>query len=278
LLVRSAELGPKDVVLEVGPGTGGLTDLLVAHARDVVCVEIDRELQEILTDRFAPQPHWSLVRGDILQNKHSVRPEIGEWLHAAAERGDTVKLVSNLPYQVATPLIMNLLVDYPQVRRLCFTVQAEVGGRILAEPGSRDYGPISIIPRLLARTKVVARLSPEVFWPAPTVESLMLQMEVDEDSPLSREVVGAFAGFVRAVFEHRRKALRSALSYVVSDADRELAGRVFDTSRRPETFAPIEWLDLFELLGGSQRADQKEGRRSGLSRTSSSRSRMKSER
>lgn len=249
MLVGSAELQPSDHVLEVGPGTGGLTDLLARGAREVVCVEIDHDLQEVLAARFADQPQVRLVRGDILENKHRLRGEVAAWLNSMAGGGaEEVKLVANLPYQIATPLIVNLLIDYPQVKRLCFTVQAEVGERFTAETGTHEYGPISILVRLWAQSRVVARLSPEVFWPAPTVDSIMVRLDVESDSSLSREARSAFAAFLRGVFDHRRKTLRSALGFVVDETEREQVCRTFDATRRPEAIGPKEWWDMFASI------------------------------
>ena len=166
-----------------------------------------------------------------------------------------MKLVANLPYQVATPLLMNLLIDYPRVRRLCFTVQREVGDRLGAEPGSKDYGPLSIITKLLGRIEVIAKLPPHVFWPRPTVESVMMRMDVrgaltgdlapgDGD----RAWVGRLARFVRGVFDHRRKTLRGALRKVVEPQDVARICADFDGTRRPESFEPADWPKMFRLV------------------------------
>lgn len=249
MLVGSAELRQEDRVLEVGPGTGGLTDLLVKSVGELLCVEVDRDLQELLAERFAAARHVKLVRGDILESKHRLRADVEAWLlEGGAQTGGETKLVANLPYQVATPLIMNLLVDYPEVRRLCFTVQAEMGDRILAEAGTRDYGPISIVVALLTNAGIVSRLPPGVFWPAPAVDSVMLRLDLREPSPIPVAQRSAFAVFLRSVFDHRRKTLRSALGYVVDDAERELICTRVDSLRRPEAVPPAEWLYIFSLL------------------------------
>jgi len=249
LLIASAELQPGDRVLEVGPGTGGLTDLLARSVAEVVCVEVDRDLQEILAQRFEMQKNVQLIRGDILENKHKLRHDVVTWLGPAnAVPPRPIKLVANLPYQVATPLIMNLLIDHPQVRRMCFTVQAEVGDRFMAEPGTRDYGPISIVVHLLARARIVSRLPPAVFWPAPTVDSVMMCFDVVAQPLLGLDQRPAFAQFLRSVFDHRRKTLRAALSYAVSASARDQLCSTFDAARRPECVPPLEWLDMFTRI------------------------------
>ncbi len=247
-LVASAQLQPQDVVLEVGAGTGGLTDLLAWAAARVICVEIDRTLQGILAERFRDVASVTLVAGDVLENKHRLSQAVAELLNAARpEAGGSLKLVANLPYQVATPVLMDLLLDYPRVRRFCFTVQAEVGERILSPPGRKAYGPLGIFSQLLCECHVVARIKPDAFWPKPQVASLMIRMDVKEPAPFgTREEIGRFAELVRKTFEHRRKTLRSALRYVLDDEQRERICRVVDGNRRPESFSVAEWLQIFE--------------------------------
>ncbi len=245
-LVASADLVAEDRVLEVGGGTGGLTDLLVGRVKQVHCVEIDRDLQDILAERFRHETGFSLIRGDVLDRKHALKREVVDAIRAR-DPGD-VKLVANLPYQIATPLVLNLLVDHPQVRRLCFTVQAEVGERIVSGPGCKAYGPVSILSQSLCRIERVARLSPSVFWPRPAVDSVMLRMDVTTTPLPDRDDLRRFAAFVRGVFDHRRKTLRSALAYVVDEATRDAVCCEVDGSRRPESFPVDEWIDMFHLV------------------------------
>jgi len=245
-LVESAELSPDNMVLEVGPGTGGLTDLLVRRAGRVVCVEIDRDLVALLDERFRDAENVTLIQGDILQSKHLIMPEVAEEIRKYSGPGQgCAKLAANLPYQLATPLVMNLLVDFPQVRRLCFTVQAEVGERIMAEPNCKAYGPLSIIAQTLCTIETVARIGPQSFWPRPEVNSVMLRMDVLPSPFADHPDVTRFAALVRGAFEHRRKTLRSALAYVL---DEPALGRVCgacDVSRRPEQLSIQEWVSLF---------------------------------
>jgi 16S rRNA (adenine1518-N6/adenine1519-N6)-dimethyltransferase len=292
-LAACAEIMPDDLILEVGGGTGGLTDLLVARAGRVVCVELDRGLFGLLEDRFRDYANLTLIHGDILESKHRLRADVDELIREygkpapkggapsfAADEGremedcsavgpppllrkdgaqaGCVKLVANLPYQVATPLVMNLLVDYAPVRRLCFTVQAEVGGRITARPDSKAYGPISIIAQALCTIETVARLPSHTFWPRPAVDSVMIRMDrvgqvedlTDEisDPVGSQPVLHRFAALLRGVFDHRRKTLRSALGYVVDAEQRDLVCQHVDAKRRPESFSIKEWLSIFATL------------------------------
>lgn len=260
-LVAEAELGAEDVVLEVGGGTGALTDLLAARAGRVICVEIDRELFPILEDTFRDRPNVRLIHGDILSGKHELAHEVLDALQPR-ERGSSascdgagcrdggggVKLVANLPYQVATPLLFNLLLDHPCVRRMVFTVQLEVGGRIMAAPGGKDYGPLSIVVQLLARASVVAKLPPHVFWPRPSVESVMLRLDLLDAPFLSRTELRPLLSLLRGTFDHRRKTLRSALAYVLDAEAIDAVCREFDGTRRPETLGPREWIHAYETV------------------------------
>jgi len=135
------------------------------------------------------------------------------------------------------------------VRRLCFTVQAEVGERITSPPGRKSYGPLSVLSQLLCECRIVARIPPEAFWPRPAVDSVMLRMNVRDSPPFAnREDLHRFAALVRGTFDHRRKTLRQALGYVVSEAERDRIGTVVDLARRPEALAVAEWVRLASLL------------------------------
>ena len=250
-LVACADLDPGDLILEVGGGTGGLTDLLVGRVGRIICVEIDRKFHAILSERLGETDGVTLIRGDVLAGKNRLSPEVAGLL-SGQKAGPTgcVKLVANLPYQVATPLVMNLLVDYPEVRRLCFTVQAEVGERMISPPKCKAYGPLSIIAQRLCKLEVIARVPREAFWPRPAVESVMIRMNVMDPPPADREAVRSFSTLVRGTFDHRRKTLRSALGYVVDEAARERICDRFDATRRPESFSVEEWIGIHEAVQG----------------------------
>ena len=248
-----AELSPRDLILEVGAGTGGLTDLLAARAGSVICVEIDTVLFAILTDRFRHMPTVRLIQGDVLESKHRIRADVGEAIRAfQGGSGGAVKLVANLPYQVATPLVLNLLVDFPQVRRLVFTVQAEVGERLIARPGVKAYGPLAIIAQLTCDVETVVRIGPQSFWPRPTVDSVLLRLYRRDSDLIAASALKAFATFVRAVLEHRRKTIRSALGYVLDEDTRDRLFQGIDASRRPESFSVAEWVALFHAAHPGQ--------------------------
>ncbi len=246
-LCEAGEVGSDDRVLEVGGGTGGLTDLLVEAAAEVICVEVDQRLHGILDSRFAGRANFRVILGDVLASKHRLNPEV---VRAMRDEGRTgcVKLVANLPYQIATPLVMNLLLDHPEVTRLVFTVQREVADRLMADPGRKEYGPVSILVQLLCRVQTVATLSPDVFWPRPAVDSAMLRIDVGASPFADRTTLHGFVDLVRKTFEHRRKTLRSALSYVLDMRQRDAVCASIDATRRPESFSIEEWLAMYRVM------------------------------
>ncbi len=250
-LVESAELSPEDVVLEVGPGTGGLTDLLVEQVDRAICVEIDRSFQEHLARRFLKRDGFHLIRGDVLESKHRISGEVQKALEmipfSQNKDSGAIKLVANLPYQIATPLILNLLIDYPQVRRMCFTVQAEVGARITAVPNTKAFGPLAILSQIMGRVSHVAKVPPAAFWPKPAVDSAMMRIDV-QDSPFDKlEDLRSFSKLIRGAFDHRRKTLRSGLRYILTDEDVKRICDAVDASRRPESFGIDEWLSIHRM-------------------------------
>lgn len=245
-VVEVSGLSETDVALEVGAGTGGLTDLLASRACRVVSVEIDHGLARLLERRFAERDNVVIVRADALAKKSEIAPEVLDALEHAqrACRGGS-RLVANLPYNIATPLLMNLLTKSPSVRSFTFTVQAEVGDRLVAKAGEKAFGPLAIVCRTLATPSVVCRLPPAAFWPRPAVDSVLMQIDRRSgDGPEHSEPEG-FAAFVRGAFEKRRKKLRAGLSAMLDEERLSRLSAAFDLSRRPEELARDEWVSLF---------------------------------
>ncbi len=249
-IVAAAELRADDVVLEVGCGTGSLTELLLEAGPAVIGVEIDHGLQELLRSRLGAQPRFHLVSGDALAGKHEINPQVRASLaqHPPGLAGH-YKLVANLPYQIATPLLMELLYGAPPFARLTCTVQLEVAQRLTAAPGSASYGPISVIAATLADVETIARLPPAVFWPRPEVESMALNVRVRPAGQLPAGQRGAFAMFVRRGFLHRRKVLRAAArEWGVPEPSAAFAQAEVSPQARPETLSAAQWCRLFQAL------------------------------
>src|SRR5258707_239030 len=140
LVADAGEIAPGDVVVEVGPGTGTLTEELLARGAEVIAVEIDRDLSAVLRSRFAAQPAFRLIEGDALSGKHELNETLTQALRAPAAAGRLRKLVANLPYNIASPLVIDLLLEGLDL--LAFTVQKEVADRLRAGAGDDAYGPL----------------------------------------------------------------------------------------------------------------------------------------
>jgi 16S rRNA (adenine1518-N6/adenine1519-N6)-dimethyltransferase len=229
-----------DCVIEVGPGTGTLTEELLARAGKVVAVEIDRDLAKLLRERFAENPKFQLIEGDALAGKHELNAELLAAINTARQSGLRVKLVANLPYNIASPLVIELLLV--GVERLAFTVQKEVALRMKGQADTDDYGPLSIMAQMLAKVEVLRTLPPQAFWPAPKIESALVCM-VREDR--LGDSANRFSRFVHHLFSARRKTLRKALSQAEYPADELLAVTGLDGMVRPERLTPEQILSLF---------------------------------
>lgn len=242
-LVAAADLKPADVILEVGAGTGSLTEMLLEHGVRVVAIEIDRGLQTILRERLADHPRCTLIQADALAGKHQVNPLVLKTLEdRPPQAGGARKLVANLPYQIATPLLAELLVSGPALGRLTCTIQREVGERLGAQPRTNAYGPLSVIVQTVASVELVAILPRTAFWPRPDVESLMISIRPRPAEQIEVDDVADFARFVHRGFLHRRKMLRR----IVRDWDLldalaafKLAG--VNPDARPEELTPADW-------------------------------------
>lgn len=214
LLLDAAELNDRDVVLEVGTGTAGLTVHMAQRAAAVVTVEVDQVLAQLASEELFDYPNVTLLRQDALRNKNNMRPEVfaavKEQLAVSPER--VFKLVANLPYNVATPVISNMLSSETIPSMMVVTIQKELADRIMAGPSTKDYSALSIWIQSQCRVELVRVLPPSAFWPRPKVDSAFLKIEFDQQLRDRIIDLDFFHSFVRAMFFHRRKFLRSVIA------------------------------------------------------------------
>jgi len=244
-LVDAAGLTRDDFVLEVGAGTGALTECLVDLAGRVVSVEIDPALHTIVSQRLGFAENAIVLLTDALAAKHQIARAVSLTLQTARnDFGGRFMLVANLPYNIATPLIVNLLLGSPPIHRFCFTVQREVGDRFLAAPATKAYGPVSILLQCSCSIRRLATLPPHVFWPSPAIESTMMCVDVGESPFETKKQLARFNDLLKAAFAHRRKTLRYNLSALLDKNNSHQRASGFDLSRRPESLSVDEWIEL----------------------------------
>ncbi len=231
-LVEAAGVRPGEVVLEVGPGTGTLTETLVEAGATVIACEIDPDMQAIVEERLGGRV--TLVRDDCLDGKRALSPALLEAL-----AGRPFVLVANLPYGAASPLMAILATRFPRCRGQYVTVQREVADRLEAEPGGRDYGPLTVVVRITSTVRDIATVKPGCFWPAPEVTSAMIAIEPLPTQPFADDAErDRFEAFVHTLFSKRRKQLGAILG-------RDLpwpAG--IEPTMRPEVLGPDALLGL----------------------------------
>ncbi|MCX7394856.1 MAG: 16S rRNA (adenine(1518)-N(6)/adenine(1519)-N(6))-dimethyltransferase RsmA [Planctomycetales bacterium] len=213
-IVTEADLGPDDVVLEIGSGTGGLTTFLAAEAGSVVSVEFDPKMFRFAHEATSHLPDVTLLNCDALKNKNQLNPLVVEaitaQLSAAPDR--RLKLVANLPYHVGTPILANLLAsDFP-LTRMVVTIQFELAQRLNAKPRTPEYSALSVYFQAQCQVTLVHKLGPNVFWPRPKVDSAIVRIEPNPDARARIHDRAAFQSFLRDIFTQRRKMLGGVLA------------------------------------------------------------------
>lgn len=207
-LVDASAVTAGDLVLEVGPGTGTLTEELLTRGCHVIACELDSGLAALNRERLGNHPdfanRFTLIEADCLENKRELSHAITDAL-----AGRPFTLVANLPYSAATPLMLTLLISVPTCRSMHVTIQREVADRLIAAPGTDAYGQISILAAALASVRHIATLPKECFWPRPDVTSAMISITRRPD-PLTNDPA-ALAEFTQRAFAQRRKQLGSVL-------------------------------------------------------------------
>ena len=248
LLIDSAGIGPGDVVLEIGTGTGSLTEALAESAGQVVTVELDRTLAGIAQSRLAGAPNAQLLNTDALSNKGTIAPAVVAAVATARAKlqemgpvpaGTRTLLVANLPYDVASPVMINLVKGPLTVDAMYVTVQKEVAERMTAPPGGRDYGTLSIFLQATGLVELLRTLPPGAFWPPPQVDSAIVRYVRDPNKSQSIPDMDLFGAVISLFMGHRRKMLRACTKHAPPElSDRDTWHKSLRTARhRPHPSA-----------------------------------------
>lgn len=235
-IVHAAELTPGEPVLEVGPGIGTLTQGLAQSGADVTAIELDRRLLEVLDTTLASYDNVRIIHGDVL--KLDV-PSI--------MNHKPFKVVANLPYYITTPIIMSLLESKLPIERLVVMVQKEVALRMVAKPGTKDYGALSVAVQYYTEPDIVLDVPPKSFLPAPAVTSSVIRCVLRDKPPVDVIDEKLFFRVVKAGFAQRRKTFANTMKTTGLSRDRieELLAKAnIDGQRRGETFTLQEFADV----------------------------------
>ena len=229
-IVRLADVRAGDRVVEIGPGIGSLTVALAEAGAQVVALELDRHLLPILTE-VVDGTDVEVVAGDAMTADFRALTGGGEW-----------SCVSNLPYNVATPMVMRLLDEFPEMSRCVVMVQREVGERIVAGPGTKAYGAVSVKVAYYAEARIVGTVAATVFVPPPNVASALVRLDRRPEPPVDVPSPEALFALVRAGFGQRRKTLRRALAPALGDrTEAVLAAAGVDNRTRAEELTLDDW-------------------------------------
>jgi 16S rRNA (adenine1518-N6/adenine1519-N6)-dimethyltransferase len=240
-IVAAIALRPGDAAVEIGPGRGALTPLLLAAAGQLDAVEIDRDLAALLRTRFADTPGFVLHERDALEM---------DWQQLARARGVRLRLIGNLPYNISTPLLFRLLRDAEAMFDMHFMLQKEVVDRILAAPGSRTYGRLTVMLSPLVTASRVLDVGAGAFQPPPRVSSAMVRLAVNP-APPDWARSPQYTAVVAAAFGQRRKTLRNALGGLLQASQISALG--IDPGARAEVLAPEQFGMLARAAAGGIR-------------------------
>lgn len=234
-IADALELRGDETLLEIGPGRGSLTEVLAPRAKRLVLIEYDRALAELLRKRFASKPSVEVIEADVLK------------VDLAGAAGGPYKLVGNVPYYITTPILFHAL-TIPRPSRAVYLVQREVADRIVAAPGSKEYGALSVNVQAVASAKSLFRVAPGSFQPPPKVESAVVRIEPRPDPAIAPDEEAAFRRFVIDAFGMRRKQmqriLRSLWNLGAEESEAILTAAGLDPAARPETLSPEQFATL----------------------------------
>lgn len=252
-IIDSAEISENDYVIEIGPGIGSMTNLLLQRAKKVIAIEIDKRLYPILNDFFGSDEKFSLVKADFLELDLGdlIRKEIVEDAKVSGEPY-TIKVVANLPYYISTPIIMKILQYNNEIKSLTLMLQKEVAERICAKKDTKDYGILTIMCGMYAVPEIQFNVNPAVFIPPPNVDSAVIKLELRDNLNLSKEEDEKFRSIVKSSFAQRRKTLVNSLSsagiYTKEEISNALVSLGLNVNSRAENLDIPDFLNLLRAM------------------------------
>ena len=239
-IIASAEITKEDYVIEIGPGIGTMTQYLAENAREVVAVEIDKNLIPILEDTLKEYENVSILNEDIL--KVDLNRLVKE-----KNNGRPIKVVANLPYYITTPIIMGLFESHVPLSSITIMVQKEVADRMQVGPGTKDYGALSLAVQYYAKPEIMLNVPPACFMPRPNVGSAVIRLTRFEEPPVKTQDERKMFSIIRAAFNQRRKTLANALTNGLAYTNEE--GKVIHVSRK-EVCEALEKMGLSQTIRG----------------------------
>ena len=253
-IVREAEVGPEDIVLEVGPGIGTLTQYLASRAAFVTAVEIDSNLIPILGETLADFENAEVIHEDIM--KFDIDAYFAQFAEKTAPSGGRYhfKVVANLPYYITTPVLMKLLEGKTPFESMLFMVQKEVAERVLAKPGSKDYGALTLAVSYYTDVRIAGTVPPSCFVPKPNVESALLLMKVNDPKSVPVRDENKLFALIRASFNQRRKTIVNGIvnyagfSYTKEEVTEALGKMGLAPTVRGEALTLAQFAELSDLL------------------------------
>lgn len=242
-IIRLAKIEKEDVVLEVGPGLGEMTLALSRKAKRVIAIEIDSKLVKQLRTKFEDVSNLEIIEGDILQYDLSALFQ---------SEGRPLKVVANLPYQISTPLLFRFTEEREKFSSLTLMLQKEVAQRLIAQPGSKQYGPLSIFVQRVSEVSILFFIKPNAFFPPPKVDSALVGVRWRKAPLTDLKDEQWFKKVVHGCFNYRRKTLINSLKYsgipLTVDIEDRMKKVNLDPKRRPETLSIEEFSCLSEIL------------------------------
>ncbi len=232
-LVRTVNPQPDDTMVEIGPGSGALTRLFAPRVKQLHAIEIDHRMGEYLDPIQNEIASFSFEHTDFLK-----------W--APPEELGTIRLMGNIPYYITSQLILQAFEYHERIDDVHFLMQKEVGKRLVAPHGSKQYGILSVYAALFAKTEYLFDISRHVFYPIPDVDSCFVRFSFDIENPVSHELEPHLRRVVRTAFNQRRKTLRNSLKSVLKD--KSSTENEFDLNLRPEQLSPLEFLRLTKII------------------------------